>query len=169
MSTTEILELISLISYILSGISLLLAIFFWVKFRIPSVIGDLSGRTAKKSIERMRVTNEKSGKKVYRTSTTNLKRGKLTGTMPDSKELIDDGKGKEETELLQENNPVNISSQSYSGETDVLDERQETSLLVEEYEATVRDYEVSPKVPKNRNSLVMLDEVILVHTQDVIA
>lgn len=37
-----------------------------VLFKIPIVIGDLSGRTAKKSIERMRLNNEKTGNKSYK-------------------------------------------------------------------------------------------------------
>ena len=85
MSTAEILSLVSLISYIIAGISLVLAVFFWFAFKIPSVIGDLSGRTARKSIARMRASNEKAGGQGYKPSATNANRGKLTDTMQHSK------------------------------------------------------------------------------------
>lgn len=55
----DTLSVISLVSFIVSGICFLLAVFFWFKFRILTIIGDLSGRTAQKSIERMRSYNEK--------------------------------------------------------------------------------------------------------------
>lgn len=53
---------LSLIAFLLSGICLLLMIYFWFKFRVPALISDLSGRTAKKSIERMREKYEEEGK-----------------------------------------------------------------------------------------------------------
>ena len=55
----EILSIISTSSFVLAALFLALAIFFWFKFGIPAIIGDLSGRTAKKSIAQMRENNEK--------------------------------------------------------------------------------------------------------------
>ena len=66
---------------LVSGVCFILAVFIWFKFDILAVIGDLSGSTAKKSIARMRENNEKSGVKSYRSSATNVQRGKLTDTM----------------------------------------------------------------------------------------
>lgn len=68
MSTAEILSLISTISFVIAAISFALAVFFWFSFKIPSVIGDLSGRTAKKSIARMRASNERAGGQGYKPS-----------------------------------------------------------------------------------------------------
>ena len=48
---------------------------------IPNVIGDLSGRNARKSIERMRKSNENTGRKSYRSSAVNAARSKLTEAM----------------------------------------------------------------------------------------
>lgn len=144
MSTTEIsttLEMISLISFILAGIGAVLAVIFWIRFNIPAVIGDLSGRTARKSIEKMRANNEKTGKKEFTPSKTNLNRGKVTELMRDSgKEsgklsgmLL--GKKKEqliaeeqlETGLLDENKQTTYESE----ETGLLTEVDETELLQE--------------------------------------
>lgn len=156
MSTTEFLELISLISYILSGVCLLLAIFFWVKFSIPDVINYLSGRTGKKSIENVKATNEKTEKKAFASNT-------------DSKKLIDDVKKKdsnispeeeEKTEFLQKNVDTAPLEKTYWEETGVLYETDETVSFEEDNETMPLD--------QNRNGFVMLDEVILVHTKDII-
>jgi hypothetical protein len=40
---SQILPIISIISFVLAGVALLVAVILFVKFKIPSVIGDLSG------------------------------------------------------------------------------------------------------------------------------
>ncbi len=52
----ETLSMISLISFLAAGVFAILAVILWFVFRIPTVAGELSGRIAKKSIERMRKT-----------------------------------------------------------------------------------------------------------------
>lgn len=132
MSTSEILSTISLVSFVIAGLSLLLAIFFWIRFNIPAVIGDLSGRTARKSIEKMRVNNEKTGNKSYKPSKTNLGRGQLTDTMPESDKLTEKLKQKfaaseeqPETGLLDENKADFYDSE----QTGILMENEETGIL----------------------------------------
>jgi len=56
----ETLSTLSIISFVLAVIALALAIVFWFFFDIPTVIGDLTGRTARKTIAKMRAENEKS-------------------------------------------------------------------------------------------------------------
>ena len=67
----QTLQTLSIISFAVAGVCLVLAVFFWFFFKIPIVIGDLSGRTARKSIAKMRAANEKSGAKSYKESKTN--------------------------------------------------------------------------------------------------
>jgi len=132
----EILSVISLISYILAGVCLAFAVFFWFKFKIPAVIGDLSGRTAKKSIAKMRENNEKSGKKSYRPSAVNKERDKLTGSMSVTKKESSKQKKKEEileTGLLSECKAEFIETQ----ETALLYDGEETGLLHDENETTL--------------------------------
>lgn len=62
----ELLTKISWALFALAVISLMSAVVFWVKFKIPKVIGDLTGRTAKKTIAKMRSDNEKTGKMALR-------------------------------------------------------------------------------------------------------
>lgn len=63
----ETLSMISKISFVAAGICLVVAIILFIRFKIPDVIGDLSGRNARKSIEQMRALNEKSGKQIIQT------------------------------------------------------------------------------------------------------
>ena len=98
----ETLSTISVVSFIAAGIFVVLAIAQWFLFNIPAVWGDLSGKNARKSIERMRKNNEKSGNKYYKSSKTNVERGKLTGTMEGAGKTDNYGNS-DETGLLKEN------------------------------------------------------------------
>ena len=55
----ETLQTLSIVSFAVAGVSLIAAVFCFLFFRIPEVIGDLSGRTARRSIARMREANER--------------------------------------------------------------------------------------------------------------
>lgn len=174
MSTAEILSLVSLISYILAGICLVLAVFFWFFFKIPGVIGDLSGRTARKSIEKMRQANERTGNKSYRASATNAARGKLTDTMQHSSKLkkgkVQEKKAAEsetvrpETGLLSEN-----KADAYVEEgTEALDEGETTGMLVDEETTMALNVEAPPVKRTDGKKLAMINEVMLIHTDEVI-
>ena len=62
----QIYQAISKAAFSMTAVSLLLAVFLWFRFGVWKIIGDLSGRTAKKSIEKMRLAKERSGRKCYR-------------------------------------------------------------------------------------------------------
>lgn len=171
----DILSIVSLVSFILSGVAFVLAILFFILFRIPSVIGDLSGRTARKSIAKMRLANEKTGVKSYKESKTNVERGKLTGTMPDSGKLNKKNSapanGQPETGLLADNKAEGLESEA----TGVLDEEtgmlesETTGLLVDENATAPLDTPVQkPVVRPGGKKIVMLEEVMFIHTEEVI-
>lgn len=183
MSTAEILSLISTISFVVAAISLVFAIFFWFNFKIPSVIGDLSGRTARRSIARMRASNERAGGQGYKPSAANVDRGKLTDTMQHSRKLAADAKKQPEaeqtpadekpttketaqvTELL----TANKADVTQTEQTELLEGTETTSFLTDQ-DATAPLYE-EPKASAKRTGgmkLVMLDEVMLIHTDEVI-
>lgn len=170
MSTAEILSLLSTIFFVVAAICLALAVFFWFWFRIPTVIGDLSGKNAKKSIARMRASNENSGNKSYRTSQTNAERGKLTGVMDENvKQKKSKAKKKEdempETGLLAENKASNEISEA----TALLTDEEATGILIDEDSTAVLE-EQSREVPKREGGkiLTMIEEVMLIHTDEVI-
>lgn len=159
----DTLSIISLVSFIIAGVCLVLAVFFWFNFRIPRVIGDLTGRTARKSIAKMWASNEESGNKSYRPSATNVSRGKLTDTMPDSSKLksqetdaISEEIGTGETGVLAENR---ASTNTLGDSTVLLENSDETDLL---------ENMAMPARKGAGKKLTMLDEVIQTHTDEVI-
>lgn len=164
----EILSTVSLISFIVSGVCFAAAVFCWFKFKIPQVIGDLSGRTAKKSIERMRADNEKSGNRYLRPGKVNEKRGKLTERAPLAEGFkVSKKKGAmqsavEETGLLE----ADMARGTREEETDLLTEKQGTDNLEEETVLLVNN-EVIPS-RQGGKQLTLLEEIILVYTDEVI-
>ena len=175
MSTAEILSLISTISFAVAVISFVLAVFFWFFFRIPSVIGDLSGRTARRSIAKMRTSNESAGGQGYKPSATNVNRGKRTDTMRHAQKLELDFKGRSrempsgngtempETGLLS-SNKASAADAEY---TELLVD-DATGLLVDD-EATVALHDEPKQIRRtDGKKLTMLEEVMLIHTDEVI-
>ena len=177
MSTAEILSLISTICYVIAAISFVLAVFFWFSFKILSVIGDLSGRTARKSIAKMRANNEKVGGVGYGPSKTNENRGKLTDTMQHASGVkaevktnqmppraVPEKKGTE-TELLSSDEMLFQEEE----QTAFLDGSEATGLLNAADVAAPRVTVSQPTARRNANyKLTMLDDVMLIHTDEVI-
>lgn len=191
----DTLSLLSVIAFVIAGVSLAVAIFLWFFFHISSVIGDLSGRTARKSIEKMRAANERSGKKSYRVSSVNMERGKVTDTMPGT------GKSKkQQTEKLKKEKQIPAQERTRfreeeKPETGLLAgnmergyEAEQTELLMRETEAitdpgaeglpanedtteTLTAGSETTERPKNakKNGFVILEEILLIHTDEEIA
>lgn len=175
----QTLQNLSKISFTISGVCFVLAVFLWFFFKIPMVIGDLSGKTARKSIADMRAANERSGIKFYGESRTNSERGKLTGLMtgtfktkkkkteqlkknPAKSVTVKDAP---ETTLLAENKAETLKTQA----TGLL-EAETTGLLVDE-DATAPLVDMSNRISvrSKAKKFEMIDEVILIHTDEVIA
>lgn len=195
--TADTLSLLSVISFVLAGVCFAVAVFLWFFFKIPRVIGDLNGRTARKSIAKMREYNENSGTKTFNSSPTNLQRGKLTETIPENKVTSEKIKAtpddeytvpmqvpetdrmsteRLETGVLEANQGIPAAgvtaalggnSVAYAPETAPLNEPQtnETELLVGDLppEAALSAPSSPSPVP-----LVMIEKVMLVHTNEVI-
>lgn len=156
----DTLMTISVISFIATGVFAILAVILWFVFKIPSVMGDLSGRTAKKSIELMRQNNEKTGVKSYRSSKENLRRGKLTSAIKESdknkKEVV-------ETALLNEN----MKKNHVSNATELLLAEEKTEPL--DMVTAALDDDLSEKRNKISSiSIKLLEEIMYIHTKEVI-
>lgn len=54
----QVLSNISIILFVIAVVFAIASIVIWFVFKIPEVIGDLSGRNARKSIEHMRAETE---------------------------------------------------------------------------------------------------------------
>lgn len=168
----ETLSTLSVVSYVVAATAVLLAIILWFSFKIPRVIGSLSGRTARKQIAKMRATNEKSGSKSYRPSTENVARGKITGTIPqktsgNTTEMLPNmQKTNAETGLLTENR----ANRSVSAATELLDASAAPNSA--DYEGATDTLRSVQAATARRNTsgktLKILDEIILVHTDEVI-
>ncbi|MBQ8802263.1 MAG: hypothetical protein IJZ53_01320 [Tyzzerella sp.] len=76
--TYEIYQYVFIGAAVLCGVMAAVTVFLFVYLKIPRVIGDLTGTTAKKAIEEIRKQNASTGDKTYRSSLVNQERGKLT-------------------------------------------------------------------------------------------
>lgn len=156
--TAESFSLLSWIFFGLSGACLITGIVLFVVFKIPSVIGDLSGHTAKKSIDKMwdknTAKNEKTNKKQKNANKpvavrrTNGSKNDMveTGLLVENRKNIPEVS---ETELLTgpEMGPNNAQSQ----ETEWLTGNQ--------------------PVPEKRKPNVIIDvieEIVLIETKEVL-
>lgn len=162
------LQILSIVSFAVAGVCFVLAVFFWIFFKIPTVIGDLSGRTAKKSIAKMRAANEKSGVKSYKASKLNAERGKLTSTMPGIEKAKKGKSGanseKPETGLLAGNRAEELDPEA----TCKL-ESETTGLLIDDNATTPLAPTTHSPIPRSVGKrLEMIEEVMLVHTEEVI-
>lgn len=159
----DILSIISLVSFILSGVFLTTAVVLFVIFKIPSVVGDLSGRNAKKSIERLRKNNEKTGKKSYSSSSVNISRGKLTEAIKykdatENKNISTNG----ETGLLKEN----FRGKNNKKGTEILEDATE---VLEENSTTVLNEGAEYSTSRvSRIVFEYIEDIMLVHTEEVI-
>jgi Sec-independent protein translocase protein TatA len=159
----KVLFMVSNISFVLAIICAVISVVFFIKFNIPTVIGDLSGKNARKSIEQMRSYNEKTGNKSFRPSKTNKNRVKLTSTMKGINLTDNVNNDCPETGLLDENIIQDIESEA----TTLLVDEEATGILQDE--TTLLD-EVSQTMIKREGGvkLTIIDEVILIHTNEVI-
>lgn len=122
----EIYNYIFIGAAILSGIMLLVSILLFFLLKIPRVIGDLTGRTARKAIEDIRNQNESTGDKTYKSSTVNRQRGKITDKISPSGNLVPKHPEMDTSAM----GTAKISTARLpSEETTVLDVQNETTVL----------------------------------------
>lgn len=134
--TYEIYRYIYIGAAILSGVMLLVSILLFAVLRIPRLISDLSGATARKAIKNIREQNEKSGDKAYKVSPVNKDRGKLTDKISSSGRVM-----RQSQTPMPGVNTLKIGNQPQaSGEgsdkTTVLSYAAETDMLNQESGAT---------------------------------
>ena len=157
----DLIEKLSIIAFVAAGCCLLLTILIWFRFRILSVINDLSGKTAKRAIAQIRENNLRTGNKAYHPGIVNLNRGPLTTPMPEvsatpTEKLPDDQVGKPvpETILYQE-----------AGKTQILlaSEAERGTTVLNQDVNNIADTSERPKV-----ELTILEQVVMIHTNGVI-
>ncbi len=159
----DTLTTVSYFSFAAAGICLATAIILFFVFKIPVVMGDLSGRNARKSIERMRKENEKTGKKSYdRLGRMDKEKGRQAEPIKDQKKTAIGGTH-DGTALLKENHRTSYDGEAtglLGGTTEKLGEAGETELL-----------EDTGLLPGNKTGgmlLEQIEEVVLIHTEETI-
>ena len=195
----EVLRYIFIGAAALSGAMLIVSILLFIILKIPRVIGDLTGATARKAIENIRNQNESSGDKIYKSSAVNRERGKLTDKISASGNISHHENNplggamattKIATQGLSENaefNETTVLGADTGNETTVLDN--ETTVL--DNETTVLDNgttvlsspanETTVLSPQDDQTAILNDsqsrskifeieyEITFIHTNEVIA
>lgn len=137
MMPIELLQTLSLISYVAAGLLLLISIALFFILDIRKVVGDISGVTARKAIENIRQQNEASGNKAYKPSPINAERGRLTDKITESGRLVPQFKsigGSPGTEKIE---TFNLDSQA--NETTVLNAISGETTLLQPNEMSVSE------------------------------
>jgi Sec-independent protein translocase protein TatA len=180
--TYDIYRLIFIVGSIACAVMFVVSVILFITLKIPNVIGDLTGRNAKKAIENIRKQNEASGGKAYKASAVNLERGRLTDKMTPSGNLqrrgITSGFGvhteKISTMKLEQQASVGMDTDNESNETMVLEQNysNETTVLSPQNvgETTV----LSSHMPQNPsettvlNQFMVLEDITFIHTDEII-
>lgn len=135
------------IGAVLAGVFLILSVVLFFNFNIVKVVNDLTGRSSRKTIEKAREQNLKSGEKRYKSSAVNLERGKITD------EIDNGGNVRKPTDInyasvsTDELNATSVLSET----TTVLASSQanETAVLSAESEATTVIGNGEAEIPNN--------------------
>ena len=105
--TYETYRIIFIAGAVACGVMLAVSVLLFFLLKVPHLIGDLSGSTARKAIRGIREKNAATGDKVFRSSPVNAARGRLTDRMTPSGRIIQRsptpyGPGAVTSKLLQE-------------------------------------------------------------------
>lgn len=150
----ETLSNLSLVCYIAAAILLVVGIVLFVILRIPKTFSDYTGRSARKKIMKLRDNNEKTGNKSYRPSQVNKERGKITENIPSkpSKKKKEDMPG---TGIIAENKAHRYEA--------------EATGLLDESTAELNEPELAQPPRPSKIKLKLINEVVFIHTQEVIS
>ena len=191
MSSYDIYRYIFIGGAILCGVMLVVSVLLFILLKIPKVIGDLTGITAKKAIENIRNQNESSGNKTYKSSPVNKERGKITDKISPSGRLMRNPTDQlgaamatekigtqrlsaDETSVLDSGNETTVLSmdaQSGGNETTLLDQfgtaNNETTLL-DQFGGVGNETTVPDPFGTVDNEFRIEYEITYIHTQEII-
>lgn len=127
--TYDVYRYIFIGAAILCGIMFVVSVLLFILLKIPKVISDLTGATARKAIKSIREQNEASGDKAYKVSAFNEARGKLTDKISPSGNVVqqhrEQMRGIDTTKIATQE----LSAEETANQTAVLDRYNETSVL----------------------------------------
>ena len=182
----DVLIRISTIAFALAILCAILAVVLFFYYKIPSVVNDLSGKNARRSIEELRKMNRESGNKFYSpkkkmeckkgTESIDTKGlnetesidGTGTGILEENK-MSAQTEG-ESTTLLEESTTLLEESTTLLDESTTLltDDEENTQLLLEEDDNGTTSFLGEDVSLRKNESLHVIEEILFVHTDEVI-
>ena len=156
--TYETYHTVFLSAGILAIIFAVCSVLLFVLLKIPKVVGDLSGRTARKGIADIREQNIRTGDKRHKTSVVNLDRGRITDRITDSGNIQRVGQTVNTGVMTQK---INMSESEEMMETT---ETTETTVLpTQQYSETVVLDEI-----RRDDDFAIAEEICFIHTDETI-
>ena len=156
--TYETYHTVFLSAGILAIIFAVCSVLLFVLLKIPKVVGDLSGRTARKGIADIREQNIRTGDKRHKTSVVNLDRGRITDRITDSGNIQRVGQTVNTGVMTQK---INMSESEEMMETT---ETTETTVLpTQQYSETVVLDEI-----RIDDDFAIAEEICFIHTDETI-
>lgn len=163
--TYETYRLIFLGAAVASVVLFILAITLFFILKIPSVIGDLSGSTARKAIQNIRAQNEQSGDKRHKVSAVNQSRGKITDKILPSGRLEPSNAAPLGTGVVTDK--LNTAS-LVPDETTLLESAGETTLLQPAGGTTLLVQDEGNETTLLTDVFAVVHEIAFIHTDEVI-
>lgn len=174
---------VSIVFFVIAAVSLLVAIYAFIRFNIPQVIGELSGRTARKSIAQMRDKNDKTGNKAHRPSPAAVERGTLTDKIEEKSDTSKVEKKSDKNavknadsnatvalknSIYDDNATVPLKNQAPGEQTDILSDG--TELLADNETTVLNGDTPQPSVTKNvkTDGFEVIKSIVLIHTNETI-
>ncbi len=176
---TEILKIVSIAAFTLAGVFFVTAIILWFTLRIRTVINELTGRAAAAK-PAPKTTTYRAAPAPATPSASSMYTPKtdvptLSGEMPPASE--EDGEGAERTEFLgeDEDERTAVPDEDVETEMDEDDEMSEPTEILSDSEATeilgeTGDAQEDDDVdlPVDRPGFKMIDNIVIIHTEEVI-
>lgn len=161
---------LSVVAFIVAAAALAIALFLFFFFKIPKVLSDLSGRTARRSVAKIRSGNE-AALGTFTPAGLSGERNHAGSTLPLTQTGVE---GEEVTEISSRNNPDprvfsrDIASE-LSGSTRPLD-ADASAGAVDDETAVLNGAPQRPAALKPRRvKLTVLETVVITHTHEVIS
>lgn len=166
--------IVSIVAFSIAGVSLIAAIFIWFKFDILKVIDDLSGRSARRSIEQMRLENEKSGKKSYRPHPVASDRGTITEQIKQQSGSLKKSKSQNKQKEQVKNSAAAVKKVNASAVTDQLDQTTPFNFdssgteVLNEGTQVLTNEQINKALDKPGAKINIIQNIVFVHTDETI-
>ncbi len=165
-SNIELFGTLNTICLVIAILAFLLAVFFFFYFKIPTVFALKTGRAKKKTLERIQKQNSYTDKIRHEETDPSLKSDRP------SRKVVEppvDASGNRDVDTALLSNDAQTSVLSNDTETALLSERDDqTSLLHGDSMHLKEAKSTKATAKKKKGRFEILEEVIMIHTQELI-